>query len=118
MRPGPARVLLLVLLAAAGCKITPETTPQNPAVKKAPGGGNAEAIDKNARDELYYALRLGDRAPERDDNNLNSLPDLLARLNHKLDDILSAGGRPPEVRIACHKDLPSERVHELAKEVK
>jgi len=50
MRPGPARVLLLVLLAAAGCKITPETTPQNPAVKKAPGGGNAEAIDKNARD--------------------------------------------------------------------
>src|SRR2546423_14189959 len=50
MRPGRARVLLLVLLAAAGCKITPETTPQNPAVKKAPGGGNEEAIDKNARD--------------------------------------------------------------------
>lgn len=74
-------------------------------------------IDKNARDETYYALRIGERAPERDDSNLPSLPDLLARLDHRLSEILSAGGRPPEVRIACHKDLPSERVHELAKEL-
>jgi hypothetical protein len=74
-------------------------------------------IDKNARDELFYALRVGDRAPEKDETNLISLGDVLARLDQRLNAVLTAGGRPPEVRIACHKDLPSERVHELAKEL-
>ena len=49
MRSLCARAVTVALLASAACKITPETTPQNPAVKKTPGGGNAEAIDTNGR---------------------------------------------------------------------
>lgn len=74
-------------------------------------------IDRNARDEMYYALRIGERSPEKEDTDLLELAELLARLNSRLDQILNSGGQPPEVRIACHKDLPSERVHELAQEL-
>jgi hypothetical protein len=44
-----ALALAFALLATSGCKITPETTPQNPAVKKAPGGGNQDAVDAHAK---------------------------------------------------------------------
>jgi hypothetical protein len=37
------------LLLLSGCKTTPETTPQNPAVKQGPGGGNQDAIGTNAK---------------------------------------------------------------------
>jgi hypothetical protein len=74
-------------------------------------------IEKNARDEMYYAFRVGEKAPEKDDTNLLELRDLIARLTARIDKSLEAGGRPPEVRIACDKTLPCERVHELAKEL-
>jgi biopolymer transport protein ExbD len=112
-------LLIFFMMTASVAALSPINVPEmkHAADLRADPDALTVNIDKNARDELYYALRVADKAPERDDNNLNSLPDLLARLNKRLDEILSAGGRPPEVRIACHKDLPSERVHELAKEL-
>ena len=37
-----------MLLAVLACQTTRETTPQNPAVKKSPGGGNEGAVEANA----------------------------------------------------------------------
>ena len=49
MRSSAVHLLAAALFVTAACKITPETTPQNPAVKQTPGGGNTEVIETNAR---------------------------------------------------------------------
>jgi biopolymer transport protein ExbD len=70
-------------------------------------------IDKRSSGETYYALRLGKDGPKPEDNNLMTLPELLARLDARLSEVQ----RPPEVRIACNKELPSQRVREVTREL-
>jgi biopolymer transport protein ExbD len=65
-------------------------------------------------EEVFYSIREG-QSPAKPANA--QLPNDVETLK-VLDQILSERTRPPEVRIACEKDLPSERVHELAKELK
>ncbi|MGL4423530.1 MAG: ExbD/TolR family protein [Gemmataceae bacterium] len=74
-------------------------------------------IDKNAREEVYFAVRIGDKSPEKEDTDLPSMNELLARVNIRLNEQAAAGKKPTEVRIACHKDLPSETVHDMAREL-
>ena len=70
-------------------------------------------IDKLGGTEHAYALRLGDKPPTPDDNNLLTLGDLLARLDKRL----AERKEPPEVRIACHAKLPSGLVREVTAEL-
>jgi biopolymer transport protein ExbD len=69
-------------------------------------------IDKRADGEVYFAVRVGDRlAPE--DNNLSTPEEMLVRLDVRL----SEAQRPPEVRVACHRDLPRSWVRDVAREL-
>lgn len=112
-------LLIFFMMTATVSALSPVNVPEmkHAAELRADPDALSVHIEKNARDELYYAVRVGDRAAEKDDTNLVSLYDAMARLNARLDAILGAGGRPPEVRIACDKSLPSGRVHELAQEL-
>lgn len=71
-------------------------------IDKLPGG-----------DEHFYALRLGDSGPTPDDNNLLSLGELMARLDKRL----AERNVPPEVRIACHGELPGGLVREVTEQL-
>ena len=70
-------------------------------------------IDKLGAAEHAYALRLGDQGPTPDDNNLLTLGELVARLDKRL----AERREPPEVRIACHLDLPRGLVREVTAEL-
>ena len=70
-------------------------------------------IDKLGATEHVYALRLGDRPPTPDDNNLLTLGELVTRLDKRL----TERREPPEVRIACHLDLPRGLVREVTQEL-
>ena len=69
-------------------------------------------IDRQ-KETPVYGLRIGERAPTREDSNLDSMAAVLARLDAKL----AADSRPPEVRVACDKALPRRYVRELSVEL-
>jgi biopolymer transport protein ExbD len=70
-------------------------------------------IDMRPDKSVFYALRVGEKPVAADDNNLPDVAALTGRIAARLRDVQ----RPPEVRIACHKELPRERVREVAKEL-
>ena len=71
-------------------------------------------IQKAGPDEVYYAVRVGKTAPKAE---YARLPNPEKALD-ALDTMLARSTRPPHVMIACEKDLPSERVIEVQKELK
>jgi biopolymer transport protein ExbD len=70
-------------------------------------------IDKYNEEQVYYAVRHGTAAP-KPSHDLLPTPEAAMRA---LDEILATVSRPPEVRVACHKDLPYERIVELQPEL-
>jgi hypothetical protein len=72
------------------------------------------SIEKANADDVHYSVRVGQSPPTPE---MSRLPNPEAALK-ALDELLNQRIRPPEVRIACEKDLPSERVIELSKELK
>ena len=70
-------------------------------------------IDQLGPGEVVYGIRIGNAPAAPEDNNLPSVGALLTRLDARLGDY----GEPPEVRIACHKELPSSRVRDVAAEL-
>jgi biopolymer transport protein ExbD len=70
-------------------------------------------IDKLDEERVYYAVRHGKLAPHPHHDNLLTPEAALAAL----DNLLASLTRPPEVRVACHKDLPYERILELQPEL-
>jgi biopolymer transport protein ExbD len=72
------------------------------------------SIQKASAEEVYYAVRIGKLAPRPE---YAKLPNPETALK-ALDALLGEATRPPHVMVACEKDLPSERVVELQKELK
>lgn len=70
-------------------------------------------IDRRADGEVVLALRVGDKAPSVEDTNLKSIDDVMRRLDARLAGVQ----RPPEVRIACHKELERGWVRDVAREL-
>jgi biopolymer transport protein ExbD len=69
-------------------------------------------IDKRSDGEVFFAVRVGDRiAPE--DTNLATPEEMLRRLDARLDQ----AQRPPEVRVACHRELERGWVRDVAREL-
>ena len=69
-------------------------------------------IDKRADGGVFFAVRVGSHlAPE--DNNLATPEEMFRRLDVRL----SEAQRPPEVRIACHRDLERSWVRDTAREL-
>lgn len=109
-------LLIFFMMTAAVSSLSPIDVPQLSNIHDA--GAPADAltitIDKRSSGEANYALRIGEKVAEAVDNDLDTLAQLLERLDIRLGE---SRGPTPEVRFACHRDLPSERVHELLKEL-
>jgi biopolymer transport protein ExbD len=72
------------------------------------------SIEKANAEDVHYSVRAGQNPATAE---MSHLPNPEAALK-ALDELLGQRIRPPEVRVACEKDLPSERVIELSKELK
>jgi len=72
------------------------------------------SIEKASDTEVNYSIREGATPAKKEYTKLGNPEEALAAL----DKILAGRVRPPEVRVACEKDLPSERVYEMAKQLK
>jgi biopolymer transport protein ExbD len=70
-------------------------------------------IEKLNTEDVYYSVRVGNVAPKPGHDQLPTPEAALRALN----EALVGATRPPEVRIACRKELPRERVYELRREL-
>lgn len=70
-------------------------------------------IEKLNTESVIYAVRVGNAPPEPTRDLLPTPEAAIKALNEALVGVT----RPPEVRIACRKDLPRERVYELRREL-
>lgn len=71
-------------------------------------------IEKSGPDDIYYTLREGP-SPAKPEYARMKTPEESIKA---LDAVLAERTKPPEVRLSCDKELPSERVWELARELK
>jgi biopolymer transport protein ExbD len=72
------------------------------------------SIETASETDVYYSVRVGPLAPRPEYARLPNPEAAIAAL----DTLLAELTRPPTVRVACEKALPSERVLELARELK
>ena len=70
-------------------------------------------IDQRSTGEAFYAVRVGERPPTPEDNNLPTLAEAINRLRVRVGE----AKQPPEIRIACNKELPRSHVREASKEL-
>jgi biopolymer transport protein ExbD len=70
-------------------------------------------IEKKTQEDVVYAVRVGQQPPKPEHDDLSTPEDAIRALK----DLLATAQRPPEVRIACRKELPRERVYELRREL-
>lgn len=70
-------------------------------------------IEKLNTEDVVYAVRVGQASPQPEHDNLKTPEQALKALN----EVLGDAKRPPEVRIACRKELPRERIYELRREL-
>lgn len=70
-------------------------------------------VEKQNAETVYYSVRVGPAPPLPNHDLLNTPEAAIAALT----EALATATRPPEVRIACRRDLPRERVYELRREL-
>ena len=70
-------------------------------------------IEKLNTENVYYSVRVGNVSPKPGHDLLPTPEAAIKALN----EALVGATRPPEVRIACRKELPRERVYELRREL-
>lgn len=71
------------------------------------------SIDKLNELEVFYSVRKGQETPKPGHDKISNPEDAI----RAVDELLQSAQRPPEVRVACRKDLPRERVRELVPEL-
>lgn len=108
-------LLIFFMMTTAVAALSPVDVPEmKHASELAPSGESFTVhIDKRADGEVVLALRVGDRSPRPEDSNLRNVDDVMRRLDARLAEVQ----RPPEVRIACHKDLERGWVRDVAREL-
>lgn len=70
-------------------------------------------IEKLNTEDVYYAVRVGQSSPRPGHDQLKTPEAAMKALGEALEGVT----KPPEVRIACRKELPRERVYELRREL-
>jgi biopolymer transport protein ExbD len=70
-------------------------------------------IEKLTAEKVYYTVRVGNSPPEPGRDKIEDPEAAIVALKVAL----KGTTRPPEVRIACLKELPRERVYELRREL-
>src|SRR5262245_56566658 len=108
-------LLIFFMMSTAVSALSPVDVPQMKRASNLDADFNActITIDKRPNGDASYSLRLGERMPLPGDGDLDTLKELLTRLDERVREATT----PPDVRIACHRDLPSERVHDIIREL-
>ena len=108
-------LVFFIMMQAAGA-ISPVDVPDMKYAGKLTDAPNAITIniEKGGGETVFYAVRVGELAPRAEHNNLPNPEAALAAL----DNLLGGADKPPEVRLACNKALPSERVFEMIPDLK
>lgn len=106
-------LLIFFMMTTAVAALSPVNVPEmkHAAELKSQPDAITVRITKRATGEVVYAVNVGERAPLPDDNNLATAAEALRQLDAKLIGL----ERPPEVRIACDKELPRSHVRDMAK---
>jgi biopolymer transport protein ExbD len=74
-------------------------------------------VDKASETEVAYSVHVGEQPPKPEYDNLKGYEGRRAAVR-AVEALLPDTPRPREVRIACRRDLPSERVFELLQDLK
>lgn len=107
-------LVFFIMMQAAGA-LSPVDVPDMKYAGKLTDAPNAITINvEKAGETVFYAVRIGESAPKPEHNNLPNPERAIA----VLDELVAGAGKAPEVRVACNKALPSERVFELLPELK
>lgn len=108
-------LLIFFMMTAAVATVSPIAVPDmkyaSPLAKEA--NAITVDIDRRGSGEVIYHVRIGNASAAPEDANLANLGLLLTRLDARLAEFT----KPPEVRIACNKELPRERVRDVAREL-
>lgn len=107
-------LVFFIMIQAAGA-LAPVDVPEMRYAGKLTNDPDAVTItiDKLNTEDVYYSVRVGTTPPPPGRDRLPTPEAALKALN----EALAGTTRPPEVRIACHKDLPRERVYELRRKL-
>ncbi|MCZ2342494.1 MAG: biopolymer transporter ExbD [Bacteroidales bacterium] len=108
-------LLIFFMMTAAVATVSPIAVPDMKHASTLAKDANAVTVDIDRRSsgEIIYHLRLGNAAPAPEDANLLTREQLLTRLDARLGEYRT----PPEVRIACNKELPRVQVRDVAREL-
>jgi biopolymer transport protein ExbD len=70
-------------------------------------------IEKKDADNIYYAVRVGTSPPRPEHDKLDTREQMVKAVT----ELAAEAPHPPEVRIACRKELPRERVYEVRRDL-
>lgn len=103
-------LVFFIMIQASGA-LAPVDVPEMKYAGQLTGDPDAITItiEKLNTEDVYYSVRTGNVAPQPAHDQLPT-PEAAIK---SLREVLAGTTRPPEVRIACRKDLPRERVYEL-----
>ena len=103
-------LVFFIMIQASGA-LAPVDVPEMKYAGQLTGDPDAITItiEKLNTEEVYYSVRVGNAAPKPSSDQLPTPEAAIKALREEL----TGTTRPPEVRIACRKDLPRERVYEL-----
>ena len=103
-------LVFFIIIRAAGA-LAPVDVPEMRYAGELTNDPNAITINIQKADALsvVYSVRKG-QSPPRDKHDKLLTPEEAIK---KLDELLAEVSEPPEVRVACEKDLPNDRVAEL-----
>ncbi len=107
-------LVFFIIMRAAG-SVSPVDVPEMRYAGQLSNDPEAITISIEKKDELtaYYTVRLGAASALPENDNLKTPEEAIKAV----DQLLAGLQRPPEVRIACRKDLPRERVYEIRREL-
>lgn len=107
-------LVFFIMIQAAGA-LAPVDVPEMRYAGSLSNDPNAVTItiDKLNDTDVYYSVRVGNVSPKPAHDRLPTPEAAITALK----EALAGTTRPPEVRIACHKQLPRERVYELRREL-
>jgi biopolymer transport protein ExbD len=107
-------LVFFIIMRAAGA-LAPVDVPEMKYAGQLSNEPEAITINIDKKDELtvFYSARMGQSPARPEHDNLPSPEKAIAAL----DELLISASKPPEVRVACRKELPRERVYELRREL-
>lgn len=107
-------LLIFFMMTSVVSSLSPVAVPDMKHASELKGSPDSLTINIDKRgDEVVLAVRKGEQGPAPADSNLRNVDEAM----RQLDAMLGEFQRPPEVRIACHKEIERGWVRDVAKEL-